>query len=313
MRFPLRAKFFLFATLIAIAPLALVGQNLVRIARDELKSAANEDLTAVAAGLAADFDATVAGPLADAAAGDPQRRGQRRAGVEQKISLSPSAWPQIPTSSHSSSPSRAPTCRSWSPTRTSPAHLPEAGLDPVETLRTPVEAIAAIRHEGRYGQLLPRRLEATGDWLATVALPLRTEIAGRTVTLSAQIDLAPLGTLTRDNPFTRRGEIAVVDADGRTVLEPEPRALADRAIVANAVPLIVGNARPEAIEGYVRPDGQAMLGAYAFPDAFPGRSSPSSARRTPTPSSTTCCATCCSSASPASASPPRRRCSSPGA
>ena len=37
MRFPLRAKFFLFATLLATAPLALVGQNLVRIARDELE------------------------------------------------------------------------------------------------------------------------------------------------------------------------------------------------------------------------------------------------------------------------------------
>ena len=61
MRFPLRAKFFVFATLIATAPLALVGQNLVRIARDELKSAANEDLTGVAAGLAADFDTTVEG------------------------------------------------------------------------------------------------------------------------------------------------------------------------------------------------------------------------------------------------------------
>ena len=43
MRFPLRAKFFLFAALLATAPLALVGQNLVRIARDELKSAANEE------------------------------------------------------------------------------------------------------------------------------------------------------------------------------------------------------------------------------------------------------------------------------
>ena len=75
--------------------------------------------------------------------------------------------------------------------------------------------------------------------------------------------------LVRDNPFTRRGEIAVVDADGRTVLEPEPRSLADRAIVATAAPLVVTTARPEAIEGYVRPDGQAMLGAYAFPDAFP--------------------------------------------
>ena len=79
MRFPLRAKFFVFAALLATAPLAIVGQNLARIARDELKSAANEDLTGVAASLAADFDTTVRGPLADAAARDPQRRRQRGA------------------------------------------------------------------------------------------------------------------------------------------------------------------------------------------------------------------------------------------
>ena len=61
MRFPLRAKFFLFAALLATAPLALVGQNLVRIARDELKSAANEALSQVAGDLANDFDTTVQG------------------------------------------------------------------------------------------------------------------------------------------------------------------------------------------------------------------------------------------------------------
>ena len=78
MRFPLRAKFFVFATLIATAPLALVGQNLVRIARDELKSAANEDLTGVAARPRRRLRRHGRGPLADAAAGDPQRHRQRR-------------------------------------------------------------------------------------------------------------------------------------------------------------------------------------------------------------------------------------------
>ena len=89
------------------------------------------------------------------------------------------------------------------------------------------------------------------------------------MTLSAQLDLAPLADIVSGNPFVKRGEIEVVDANGRTVLEDAPRDLSDRAIVANAVPLIVTSARPEAIEGYVRPDGQAMLGAYAFPDSFP--------------------------------------------
>ena len=269
MRFPLRAKFFVFATLIATAPLALVGQNLVRIARDELKSAANEDLTGVAAGLASDFDTMVEGRWLTPLLVIRNGVDSDALGVEQKISLLTLGLSQIPdiaalqlTVEGSDLPILV-TDQDFS------RHLAEAGLDPVETLRSPEDAIAAVRRDGRYGELLPRRLEATGDWLATVAFPLRTRLAGRSVMFSAQIDLAPLGALVRDVPFTRRGEIAVVDADGRTVLEPEPRSLADRAIVATATPLVVTTARPEAIEGYVRPDGQAMLGAYAFPDAFP--------------------------------------------
>ena len=61
MRFPLRLKFFVFAVLLAMGPLALVGQNLTQLTRDELKSAANEDLTTVAAELRATFDNTFQG------------------------------------------------------------------------------------------------------------------------------------------------------------------------------------------------------------------------------------------------------------
>ncbi|MCP4826012.1 MAG: hypothetical protein GY892_18150, partial [Shimia sp.] len=46
----------MFAALVAVVPLALVGENLVRIARDELKSAVNEDLTGVAAQVRSEFD-----------------------------------------------------------------------------------------------------------------------------------------------------------------------------------------------------------------------------------------------------------------
>jgi adenylate cyclase len=269
MRFPLRAKFFVFATLIATAPLAFVGTNLVRISRDELKSAANEDLTDVASGLASEFDTAVQGRWLTPLLVIRNGVDSAELGVEQKISLLTLGLAQIPDivalqlSIEGSDLPILVTDQGFS------RRLSEAGLDPVDTLRSPVDEIAALRREGRYGQLKPRRLEPTGDWLAIVALPLRTPLAGRAVTFSAQIDLAHLGALTRESPFTRRGEIAVVDAEGRTVLEPEPRILADRAIVASAVPLIVTSARPKAIEGYVRPDGEAMLAAYAFPDAFP--------------------------------------------
>ncbi len=269
MRFPLRAKFFLFATLIATAPLAIVGQNLVRIARDELKSAANEELSAVAAGLAGSFDTTVRGrwltPLLVIRSGVDSDA----LGVDQKVSLLTLGLSQIAdvvalqlTVEGSDLPILV-TGEDYS------ARLARAGLDPVETLRAPPTTIDEIRAQRRYGVLAPRLIEATGDWLATVALPLQTKLAGRTVTLSAQVNLAPLNELIRQSPFTRRGEISVVDAEGRTVLEAEPRVLADREIVGNAVPLIDTSVRSEAIESYRNPDGRAMLGAYAFPGAFP--------------------------------------------
>ena len=51
------------------------------------------------------------------------------------------------------------------------AKLSAERLDPIETLRTPVDAIEAIRRDGRYGELLPRQIKATGDWLASAAWP----------------------------------------------------------------------------------------------------------------------------------------------
>ena len=85
----------------------------------------------------------------------------------------------------------------------------------------------------------------------------------------AKIDLSSLGDMVRRNPFAQRGEITVVDQAGRTVLGDDVVLLNQRQIVASALPLIVAGARADALEPYVRPDGQAMLGAYAFPDWFP--------------------------------------------
>ena len=144
MRFPLRAKFFLFATLIAIAPLAIVGQNLVRIARDELKSAANEDLTGVAAGLAADFDATVEGRWLTPLSVIRNGVDSDELGVEQKMSLLTLGLQQIPDvvalqlGIEGSDLPILVTDQGFS------RRLADAGLDPVETLRSPAAAIDAI-------------------------------------------------------------------------------------------------------------------------------------------------------------------------
>ena len=150
-------------------------------------------------------------------------------------------------------------------------HLAEAGLDPVETLRSADRrhrrASAATAATASCCPAGSRR-PATGSppWRCRCA----PQLAGRSVTFSAQIDLAPLGALVRDNPFTRRGEIAVVDAErphrarARAAVARRPGDRRQRrAARRHAAP---ARRRSRATS---RPDGEAMLGAYAFPDAFP--------------------------------------------
>lgn len=147
--------------------------------------------------------------------------------------------------------------------------LSATGLDPLQTLTISNELLANIEGTGQFGRPLISQVPATGDWLATLAMPMESTIAELKLTLGARINLSTLQLSVVRHPFAARGEITIVDHAGRAVLVDAPEVLADRAIVASAMPLIVAGARADALEAYVRPYGTAMLGAYAFPDWFP--------------------------------------------
>lgn len=269
MRFPLRLKFFVFAALLAVAPLALVGWNLTRLTRDELKSAANEDLTTVAAGLRTAFDSTFEGRWLTPLTVIRNGVDSDALGVPQKVSLLTlglQELPQVVALQLSVEGSDLPILVT---NEAFAARLGQAGLDPIGALATSQDLIKAIESTGQYGRPVIGRIAETGDWLATLALPLNSRIAGRQVTMAAKIDLSVLGDMVRRHPFAQRGEITVIDQAGRTVLGGEVELLMDRRIVASALPLIVAGARADALEPYVRPEGTAMLGAFAFPDWFP--------------------------------------------
>lgn len=268
MRIPLRLKFFVFATLLAVVPLLLVGQNLTRLTRDELKSAANEDLTLVAAQLRTAFDRTFEGAWLTPLQVIRNGVDSPDLGVPQKVSLLTlglEELPQVMALQLSVEGSDLPilvTNESYA------ARLTEAGLDPVAALSTPPELVRVIGETGQYGRPLVSRMEATGNWVATLALPLTTRIAGRQVTMAAKIDISPLGEMVRRHPFAQRGEITVVDHSGRSVLGDEVELLIQRSIVGSAMPLIVAGARADALQPYIRPDGTPVLAAYAFPNWF---------------------------------------------
>ncbi|MCP4820737.1 MAG: adenylate/guanylate cyclase domain-containing protein, partial [Shimia sp.] len=268
-RFPLPLKFFLFAALVAVVPLALVGENLVRIARDELKSAVNEDLTGVAAQVRSEFDNLYQGrwlaPLMVIRSGvdNPDLD------VAQKVSLLTQGMEQLEDvvalqlSVEGSDIPMLVSDQSFGQA------LADVGLDPVATLASSADLIANIKGTGQFGRPLISQIPETGDWIATLALPMESQIAGRELTLAARINL---GTLLRSvirHPFNQRGEITIVDHAGRSALVDQPEVINQRDIVASAMPLIVAGARADALQAYVRPDGTAMLGAYAFPDWFP--------------------------------------------
>jgi len=269
MRFPLPLKFFLFAALIAVVPLALVGNNLVQIAREELKSAVNEDLTGVAGQLRSEFDSLYQGrwlaPLMVIRSGvdNPELD------VALKVALLTEGMAQLPdvvSLQLSVEGSDIPVLVS---NEDFAAQLTELGLDTVKTLSISNEVLANIEGTGQFGRPLLSQLPDTGDWLATLALPMESTIAGRKLTLGARINLSTLQRSVLRHPFAARGEITIVDHAGRAVLVETPEVLASRAIVSSAMPLIVAGARADALEAYARPDGTAMLGAYAFPDWFP--------------------------------------------
>jgi adenylate cyclase len=144
-----------------------------------------------------------------------------------------------------------------------------AGLDPVEVLSTPADLITSISGTGQFGRPVISYMPEIDTWMATLVLPLNTYIAGREVTMAAKIDLDLLAQMVASHPFAQRGMIAIVDHAARLVLPDQPRVIADRQIVASAMPLIVAGARADALQPYVRPDGEPVLGAYAFPSHFP--------------------------------------------
>lgn len=268
MRLSLRLKFFVFATVLAVVPLLLVGQNLTRLTRDELKSAANEDLTLVAAQLRTAFDRTFEGSWLTPLMVIRNGVDSQVLGVPQKVSLLTlglEELPQVMALQLSIDGSDLPILVTNEAYAT---RIARAGLDPVKTLGTSPDLIRVIGETGQYARPLVAHMPQTGDWVATLALPLKTRIAGRQVTMAAKIDISPLGEMVRRHPFSQRGTIIVVDHSGRTVLGEGVSLLTDRAIVGAAMPLIVAGARADALEPYMRPDGTPVLAAYAFPNWF---------------------------------------------
>lgn len=270
MRFPLRIKFFVFATLLALVPLGLVGVNLIQIARDELKSAANEELTSVAGQIAGDIDSLIAGQLLAPLTVIRNGVDSPELGVPQKISLLTLGIVQMPDVKSLQLTIEGSDLPILITDQDYVAQLTAAGVeDPNAALKSSPQDLRQIAQNGQFGAPVVARMPGTGDWFGTIALPLNTPLSGRSVILSARVDMSTLQDLRDRHPFNARGEINLVDATGIVQLDQGNRDLSSRTSVAEAMALVDGTARALTLRPYTRADGSAMLSAYAFSNYMP--------------------------------------------
>ncbi len=268
MRLTLRKKLLLFSVAIAVLPLLIAGEALIRIARDELKSSANDQLTITARQISDEIDniyrdAWLAPLSLIASAVDDDSLS-----IDAKIALLTLGIGDLPdfvalqiTVEGSEKPLLV-TREGYS------AKLQEAGLDPREILRIPPRTVAAYL-EGKHGFV--RRAEhpeGTDIWLATIILPLNKPLNGRPASLSARVDLSRLKEFVGTHAFTRTGTITIVGQDGKEVLGHGDLNLSDHAIVEEASNLLALQAGVISVKPYARPDGEVMLGAFSFPRPF---------------------------------------------
>lgn len=267
-RLNLRSKLLLFSVVIAIIPLVIAGQSLIRIARDEMKSSANDQLVTTARQVTDEIDnifehAWIAPLRLIRNAIDEQGLG-----IQEKISLLTHGiadLPDIVALQITIEGARLPLVVSQDRFSN---ELKAASVDPLTVLRTAPDSVTAFIQSGEDRAVRTDRYRDAGKVLATVILPLRTPVANSRAAFSARIDLGRIGKAIENHPFQRTGSITVIDAEGQQVFGGSPNDesedLASLPIVEQALALLSRGAPVISVETYQRPDGTSMLGAFSF-------------------------------------------------
>ncbi len=268
MRLSLRYKLLIFSIIIAILPLAIAGQNLIRIAQDELKSSANDQLVTTARQITEEINdiyehAWLAPLLLIRNAIDEERLG-----VEEKIALLTLGIADLQAVvALQITLERAPL-----PLIVSKDEFVErlgAELDdPLAVLRVQKDFVLENGYSGIDKVHDVQYIPETDDWLATVILPLESKLAGSDALLSARINLSRLRGYLENHAFRQTGELTVVDAAGQQVFGTERADLSGLDIVHEAIQVLGSSSRLISVEPYARPDGEVMLGSFSFPLPF---------------------------------------------
>jgi len=261
----LRIKLLLLFIILALIPLSVAGRSMIRITRDELKSAANDNLIMIASQVTQIIDDFYRYSWLNPLLLIQKIVENENLGVNEKLSLLTEGMknaPDIVALQISVVGVASPLLVIQDGFS---GRLKERSLDAANILRLTPNGIAALLEEDDIfvGDLT---FLSEGDiWLITIILPLDESTFDRPATLSARINLDRLRTRIENHPFNKKGFITLIDLEGRKIFDHDRPDLTPRALVKTAKKLLASNVCTIGAEPYVRPSGEKMLGAYSCP------------------------------------------------
>ncbi len=261
----LRTKLLILSVIIALIPVGIAGRSMIHITRDELKSSANDNLITVASQVSQDIEDfyryTWLAPLRLL----KKTVESEDLGVNEKLSLltegikSVNDLVALQISVHGVSAPLLVTQNDFS------NRLKKVSVDPEQILTIPYHRILNLKKQDEIfvGDLT--YVEQVDTWLVTVILSLDQKTFGRTAMLCSRINLDRLKKRIENHPFAQGGTITLIDTNGKKIFDKNRPDLSANKLVQTTKKMMASNIRTIGVEPYVRPSGEKMLGAYAFP------------------------------------------------
>ena len=269
MRIKLKSKMMLFAAAIAVLPLVTSGQSIIRIAQDELKSAANEQIAAAAQQITDQFNVFHEQSLFTPLDLIRNAINNPKLGPSEKVFLLQQGISDLPN-----------VVALQIDVQGAPQPLLVVQEDYSQKLAqhydVPLDVVKVAPDEANIQQEWDERrfksfktVEKTGDRLALIGMKIPDGISGRAAVLHARIKLDRLKEIIETNPFSKIGEIHVAN-EKREIVFGSSGSKYDHAPVMNAAVEMLSSKTGTISTGpFELADGDVSLAAISVPRAYP--------------------------------------------
>lgn len=261
----LRTKLLFFFIVLAIIPLLVASWNMITITQDELKSAANEELSATAVQIANDIDNTYANTWAAPLLLIKDAIDNENLGPAEKLSVMSFGVQEIPDIVElqltvEGMPNPFPVVREDFNLR-----LKEKGLDANEILPLAPEKVDVLKKPGTVALGELEYIEQADVWLTSMVAALNSPLMGREAVLSARVNLEYLRDKIARNPFSQINKVSLIDEGGFNAFDKTRKPVGQTDLLKEALQLLEKGSRASGVHHYTGASGEEMLGAYAIP------------------------------------------------